>query len=476
MECVMPSMANSQPLGKVCVLGLGRTGFGVVEYLIQHMPDRVESIHLYGGARSVPNEQTARFEGQGVHVTCGTDEIEGEYDLAIVSPGIPPRSAFFLSAKAHAKDLVGEPEFAWRESPNRWVGITGTNGKTTSTLLTAEIMNTGGVKAEAVGNIGVVATGEIADRPEDMWFVAELSSFQLATSLQLHPRVACLLNLTPDHIEWHGTLEEYAEAKGQMFRNLDDEDLAVVSVDDSWCRKVADKLEARGLRVCRVSVHGVPESYSAAFVRKGRLVVRLDGKEHKLVLGESLSLEGAHNMFNALVASAVALELGVTVEAVCHALMTFAPLEHRIEPCGTWQDVRFINDSKATNVDSVEKALASFSPGKIVVLLGGHDKGTELDSLAHEVSARCYAAVCYGEAGARIAEAIREADANMGLTVVEEPRMAEAFSRAVELARPGDVVLLSPACSSFDEFGSFQERGNAFKDLVKELGALKEAK
>ena len=465
----MQTAVSKPHLGAVLVLGLGRTGLGVAEYLAGLVPERVSSVALYGGQKSTPDAQTDLLAERGVAVVCGTDEVEGSFDLAVISPGIPEGSAFFKSAVAHAALVVGEPEFAWRESPERWVAITGTNGKTTTTLLATELLRAGGYDAQAVGNVGVVATGKVAERTRDSWFVAELSSFQLATAYDLHPRVACLLNVTPDHLEWHGSFEAYAAAKERVFANLGPDDLAVVSVDDAWCRAVADRLDARGLRVCRVSVYGEPQGPCAAYRHDNRLMVRLDGVEHRLILAQSLALEGAHNMHNALVAAAIALEVGILEESVCHALMSFEPLEHRIEPCGERNGIRFVNDSKATNVDSVEKALLAFDPGRIVVMLGGHDKGTELGPLVHAVSVRCRAAVCYGEAGPRIAAALRAGDAGMGLVIAEEPHMAEAFARAVSLAHRGDVVLLSPACSSFDEFSSFQQRGSVFKDLVARM-------
>lgn len=453
-------------LGSVAVLGLGRTGLSVAEYLAEGLGTDVESVTLYGGATSLPNERTQALEARGVRVVCGTEELDGQYDLAIASPGIPEHAPFFISAKEHAAEVIGEPEFAWRQSPERWVGITGTNGKTTTTLLTCALLQSGGMEASAVGNVGTVATGKVRERGNREWYVAELSSFQLAGAYELHPRVACLLNVTPDHLEWHGSMQAYADAKERLFQRMDAGDLAVVSCEDKWSRAIVNRLEQRGLRVCHVVVGDDPQTPCAAFVRDGRLIVRLDGIEHMLVLAQNLSMPGTHNIQNALAASAMALELGVSEGAVSHGLLSFRPLEHRIEPCGEVHGVRYVNDSKATNVDSVEKALTAFVPGKVVVLLGGHDKGTELHTLAHAVSARCRAAVCYGEAGPRIAQALREEDGDMGLVVEERPHMEQALERARELAQAGDVVLLSPACSSFDEFGSYQERGRAFKRLV----------
>lgn len=453
------------PLGNVCVLGMGKTGVAVVNYLLG-LGDLVSAITLYGGARSTEGQVSQSLREAGVNVVLGTEELSGHFDLCIASPGISEFSDFYRSASEHATEVIGEPEFAWRQSPQRWVGITGTNGKTTTTTLTNQLLQAGGLSSEYVGNIGVVPTSRLAQRPKGEWFVAELSSFQLATSRYLHPRVACLLNVTPDHVEWHKTLENYAAAKERIFANLDVNDLAVVSDEDQWCRDIIGRLEDRQLRVCHINVHGDPQTPLAAFVREGRLVVRLEDGEHDLVAVENLPIKGEHNCENALAAAAIALELGVSPTAVCHGLLAFHALEHRIEPCGELNGVHFVNDSKATNTDAVQKALTAFVPGHIIVLLGGHDKGTDLAPLAHSVAARCKAAVCYGEAGQRLAKAMSDAGADMGLTVCTVPHMKQALEKGMSLAQPGDTVLLSPACSSFDEFKGYEERGHIFKELV----------
>ena len=433
------------------------------------MPERVSSVTVFGGSASAPSEKTRALEEAGATVVCGTDEVLGSFDLAVASPGIPEDSDFFASARAHAAEVIGEPELAWCESPERWVAITGTNGKTTTTSLATHLLQASGLAAESVGNIGTPPTEAIASRGDDTWFVAELSSFQLATTRLFHPRVAVLLNVTPDHLEWHHTMEAYAAAKERVFANLGAGDLAVVSVDDDWCRAAAERLEGRGLRVCRLSVHGEPDAPCAAFLRDGVLVVRLDGVEHALVAASELKIFGLHNAENALAASAVALELAASEADVRAGLVSFSPIEHRIEPAGEVGGVRFVNDSKATNTDSVEKALTAFDSGSIVVLLGGYDKGTDLSSLSRAVRERCRAAVCYGAAGERIARSLEDEPSE--LAVVRAPHLREAFDAAVALARPGETVLLSPACSSFDEFNNMGERGRLFKALVAELAA-----
>ncbi len=460
---------NTEKLGRVLILGLGGTGAAVARYCAKRLGGRVESVTIVGGKASHEGPLAEELRSLGCTVQLGTEDIEGAYDLAVASPGISEFSSFFQTAKEHASELIGEPEFAYRESPENWVAITGTNGKTTTTTLSCRLLEEAGIQAETVGNIGTIITSRLDERQEGSWFVAELSSFQLATTKKLHPKVAVLLNVTPDHIEWHKTLENYAAAKEKIFQNLGEGDLAVISEDDEWCRAIAGRVRARGVRVCSLSVQAEPEGPDAAFLRGDELIVRLGGTEHDLLSRQDMVLEGIHNAENALAASALALHVGVPVETVRQGLRSFHALEHRIEPCGEAGGIRFVNDSKGTNTDAVEKALEAFRPGHIVILLGGHDKGTDLTSLAKKVAARCRVAVCYGAAGPRIAGAIRAAGGTA--EVLEEPHMREAFARAVSVAIPEDVVLLSPACSSFDEFHNMEERGELFKKLAAEYCA-----
>ena len=474
LTATIQNEADAPFLGDVLVLGAGRTGLAAASYLAKRVPGRVSSVTLVGGTGSFASDATRALEEAGVDVRLATEDIEGTYDLCVASPGIPNSSAFCRAARAAASDYIGEPELAWRESPERWIAITGTNGKTTTTTLTTELLRAAGLDALAVGNIGRACIGEVDAREPGSWFVAELSSFQLDQARLIHPHVACLLNVTPDHLEWHGSLEAYVAAKERIFSNLDAGDLAVVCVQDDYTRSLAASLEGRGLVVCRVAEDD-PAGDNAGFVHDGRLVVRLSGAEHVLAGVDELQIKGAHNVMNALVAAACALFVGASADAVCEGLVSFAPLEHRIEPCGEAGGITFVNDSKATNVDAVVQALGSFEPGSIVCLLGGHDKGTSLDALSEAVGATCKAAVCYGEAGPRIADALEAHVAGRGdgradaCAVIRVAHMADALEAATALARPGDTVLLSPACSSFDEFKSYGERGRRFKQLVADI-------
>lgn len=460
-------MFLQETLGTVCVLGFGKTGISVCEYLLRQPKNRVTSVTLIGGANATVGEKIAELEAKGVSLQFGTDEVQGNYDLAIVSPGIPETSELFVSAQNVSQRIIGEPEFAYQESPSHWIGITGTNGKTTTTSLTASILKYAGIDAYAVGNIGRTITDCLYERPKDNWFVAELSSFQLASTKKLHPHVAMLLNITPDHIEWHGSFEAYAAAKEKIFANLDAHDLAIVSDLDEHCRAVSSRLEKRGITVCHLAEKD-PKTSNAAFVQNGALVVRLAGKEQELVSVEALQIKGLHNALNALAAAACGLYLEIDPVSIRHALLDFKPLEHRIEPVATINGVLYVNDSKATNTDSVEKSLVSFPKNDIVLLLGGHDKGTDLTEFARHVARQCTFAICFGEAGPRFATALHNTSEG-NVQIIEESHLREAFARAVSVAQPGSVVLLSPACSSFDEFSGMAERGHVFKELVAQL-------
>lgn len=458
---------NGAVLGRVVVLGMGQTAEAVARYLASLEPGRVTSVTVVGGAKSSAGDRSERLEELGATVVLGTDEVPGEYDLCVASPGISEFSELFGNARAASARVIGEPELAWEESPERWIGITGTNGKTTTTTLTAQLLRDAGMPAAAVGNIGPNVILEVAERNPEEWLVAELSSFQLATTERLEPRVACLLNITPDHSEWHKTHANYIAAKEKIFANLGVGDLPVLVVDDPECARIANGLDDRGLAPCRVSVTSIPDSPNRAYLDDGRLVVELDGTRYDLPRTDELTLEGPHNYANALVAAAAALFVGADVAAVAQGLRDFAPLEHRIEPVGSVAGVRYVNDSKATNTDAVEKAVGSFPAGRVIVLVGGHDKGGDLTSFCDVLAAQVKAVVAYGEAQGRLGAALELA----GCRVLYAPHLAEAVQAGRAVARPGDVVLLSPACSSYDEFSGFEERGRRFKELVAQMAA-----
>lgn len=485
-------------LGRVLVLGLGKSGRAAVEYLLPLLGGRVEALAVAAGARTPASEEFAAHACAGGAMAAFEDAAVGElaersggfFDLCVASPGIPESSALYASAAAVSAEVVSEVEFAWRESAadSRWAAVTGTNGKTTATALLAHVLAAAGFDAHAVGNIGDPCIAQVGAGGAEV-YVAEVSSYQLASTRLFAPDVAVLLNITPDHLHWHGTFEAYRDAKLKLLSNLPSVPGAVAVLDAA---NDVVRAEARRLRALAPEERGfayVPMgtaaglcgdmraacgSDNAAFLDEdGALTVALDGREHVLARADELQVKGEHNASNALAAAAAALALGAPQAAVADALRTFPPLEHRIEPCGEAAGALCYNDSKATNVDATLKALEAFPEARPLVLLGGDDKGTDLAPLVAAAHAHARAAVCFGAAGERFEEAFaRAADrAPADFALARAAHLEDALDAALALARPGDVVLLSPACASFDEFASFEERGRVFKKLVAQRSA-----
>ena len=452
-------------LGDILVLGLGKSGRAVARYCLEtrELGKDITSLTIAAGEQNDDTLEFAQYcESRGAKVYFDLYTFEEYYDLCIASPGISQFSRFYENAAAASDSIISEVEFAWRESASesQWIAVTGTNGKTTTTTLIKHILDVACKQVEAVGNIGYTCLEAVAKGSYDI-YVAETSSFQLASMKYFAPDTAVLLNISPDHLYWHMTFENYEQAKVKIFANMDENHLAVVNVDDEGVREVLPTIREVGVRVCEVSMTDTGALW-AAFVRDGMLVVRRDGEESSLIGIDELAIKGDHNVKNALCAAAAAMESGASTDAACEGLRTFKPLEHRLEPCGQIYGVNFVNDSKATNVDATLKALSAFPAGKTVFLLGGHDKGTNLDELAQAAQSTCRAVVCFGASGDRFMKAFDDTS----LLHVQAAHMEDALDEAIRIAQPGDSIVLSPACSSFDEFDSFEHRGRVFKHLV----------
>lgn len=487
-KAILPgSHAAYANLGDVLILGLGKSGAAAADYCLNRLGDRVRSVSIAAGAPSAASEEKARaYAARGAQVAFDTYEISGTYDLAIASPGISQFEDFYRSAQAASAEIISEVEFAWRESPltTRWVGITGTNGKTTTTSLTAHLLNAAGIDASPVGNIGDTCLDAVAEHPADAGvatgdrvLVAEVSSFQLASTRLFAPQVSVLLNITPDHLSWHKSFDAYAAAKRKVYANLSTvpASLAIFDATDEMARGCVRALKAegpaRGFAYLPIgakaglsaNMRTVCGSEQAAYLRAdGMLCIEREEALIELVSVDELQIKGRHNAANALAAAGVALALGAPVSAVRAGLRTFSPLAHRIEPCGAIDGVACYNDSKATNVDATLKALAAFAPRKPIALLGGFDKGTPLDELVAAAQAYCKAVVCFGAAAGRFEAAFADAT----IPVLRAQGLESALDMALSIAKADDIVLLSPACSSFDEFANFEERGDVFKALV----------
>ena len=448
--------------GDILVLGLGRSGVATARYAARLVASgRATSVTAYDAASTPQTEQRAEeLRALGVRVELGSDQVAGDYSLCVASPGIPPHAALMQSASHRAENVISEIEFAFIESRQQWIAVTGTNGKTTTTALIAHLLKTGGVSARTVGNIGSPAIAVVAEASDSEVLVAEVSSFQLSLTRTFHPHVAVLLNVTPDHLDWHGSIEAYTGDKLRVFANLDADDLAVIDVDDPGSAACVETVAQRDVPVARIAL-SARHSMGATLI-DGVLVLETRGGEVRLCRADELLIRGDHNVSNALAAAAAAHACGVGATHLREGLRSFRAIEHRLEPVGCVAGVEWYNDSKATNPDAVLKAVDAFRERSFVLLLGGRNKGNDFRPLAERVDSDAKAVVLFGESRAELALAFQGLD----VECVEAVSLADAVAVASELASAGDAVVLSPACASFDEFTSYEHRGSAFKALV----------
>lgn len=450
--------------GTILVLGLGASGEAVAEWALgEAAGGRDLSVVVVDSATNALLEERARrLAARGADVRLGTDEVP-EADLVVASPGIKPTSALMRAAHALGVPVISEVELAYRISSARWVAVTGTNGKSTTTALIAHLLREAGISAEPVGNFGPPAVSAAARAAAGTVLVAEVSSFQLSLVQTFHPAVSVLLNITPDHLDYHGSFEAYAEAKASVFANQGPGDTAVIDVDDRGSAALVSAAGRGGARVCQVSLGWRPPA--GAYLADGMLVLEAAGSRVELVPRDALAIRGDHNVSNALAAAAAAWAMGADPEAVRRGLVSFRPIEHRLEPVGVVDGAEYFNDSKATNPDAVLKALTAFDDRPVILLLGGRNKGVPLRELAEIAAARCRAVVLFGEAAGEFEQAFE------GLAI--ERAVARGLDGAVEaarrIARSGDAVVLSPGCASFDEFTDYAARGHRFRELVRAM-------
>jgi UDP-N-acetylmuramoylalanine--D-glutamate ligase len=378
-------------------------------------------------------------------------------DLIIPSPGVPADAPLLEAARGKGITIWSEIELAYRFLKGRLIGITGSNGKTTTTSLVDHILKNAGFSTILAGNIGTPLIGSVDVSREDTVTVVELSSFQLELIDTFRPTIGIFLNLTPDHLDRHRTMEVYGAAKARIFENQMEEDAAVLNADDSATIPYAPARPrlywfSRKERVAQ-----------GAYVREEEIVFRHDGTEEVVLKRGDIPLAGAHNLENVLAAVVAARIAGAETGAIAKGVRSFAGVEHRLEFVAEIGGVRYYNDSKATNVDATLKALDAF-PGRILVILGGKDKGSDYTLLQKSLREKAILALLVGAAAEKIEKQIA------GSVAIEH---AENIERAVEIAshaaRPGDVVLLAPACASFDQFQNYEHRGRVFKELVRQL-------
>lgn len=445
---------------RVLVVGLAKSGDAAARLLKQKGLDVVVNDRR---DRTDPDYELEQLEAAGIETVVGGHPLsllDARPDFIVKNPGVPYRVPLIAEAIRQGIPVYTEIEVASWLTNSPIYAITGSNGKTTTTTLVGEILAEAKLDPVVAGNIGLVLSGVVEQVARHQPIVLEVSSFQLMGIETFHPKIAAVLNLYPAHLDYHETFEAYVEAKWRLFQNLTMADVAVLNADQQIFHDRAQTLSARVVWFSRT--REVPEG---AFVRDGRLVVRQAGVETEVVSLSAIALKGEHNLENALAATAIAVWAGAPVSAVAYVLTRFRGIEHRLEFVRNVDGVDYYNDSKATNPEAALRALRSFEKN-IVWIAGGLDRGDQFQVMTPELSSRVRAAVLLGQSSAALTSVCRQA----GISQVEEVRgLDQAVLFAHRVAEPGDVVLLSPACASWDMFTSFEERGRMFKDIVHTL-------
>ena len=452
-------MAFSVDGRRVVVVGAGRSGLAATALL------RARGASVTVADTAPATESAQALAAAGVTIATGPHQpsLFTAADLVVLSPGVPADQPAVQAARAAGVPVIGELELAARWVAGRIVAITGTKGKSTTTTLTARMLEAAGLPATAGGNLGNALSSQVAASTPETIHVVEVSSFQLETTDTFHPWIAVLLNLTPDHLDRHPSFEAYGEAKARVFANQTPDDWSVVNAEDAASVRIAARGRARRFDFALDSTLG------AAVTVEGSQIVRRDGAQTvPLVPISSVRLPGRHQLYDVLAAAAVGCIVGVPPVAMRRAVEAFGGLEHALERVDEIDEVAFVNDSKATNIEAARRSVESFD-GNVVAIMGGRFKGGRFEDLRDVARERLTAVVAIGEAQPLIAAALADV-----LLVEPVASMREAVERAFRLARPGGVVLLAPACASFDQFRDYAARGRAFKAEVARLAAARQ--
>jgi len=447
---------------RVLVVGLGRSGVSSAIFLQEH------------GAKVIVSDSKAEAQLQsevpalldrGISIETGRhgERTFRDQDLIVVSPGVPSDQPQLQHARTLGIPVIGEVELAFRFLKGKVLAITGSNGKTTTTTLVGEILAGSGNKTLVGGNIGTPVISLAGQSTPDTMVVLEVSSFQLESIEQFCPWIAAILNITPDHLDRHHTFQAYVDAKARIFEKQQTTDFAVLNADDPTCVALQNKVKGSLLWFSRKQ-----RVENGAFVDGDQIVFRQNdqrrnGQEQPVLSRSDIQLKGEHNLENVLAAVAMTMVAGCTPQQVRQAVKEFRAVEHRLELVATINGVTFYNDSKATNVDATVKALESF-PANIHIILGGKDKGSDYTVLNPLLRERVKRVYLIGAATDKIASHLQNSTA-----VVRSGTLDRAVRQAFEAAKPGDVVLLAPACASFDQFENYEHRGRVFKELVQSL-------
>ncbi len=444
----------------ILLVGLAKTGISTIKHLNKL------------GAKVVVNDIKDKNKLKGIldelsdlnnveYILGYHPENVDDIDMAVVSPGVPLDLPFILKLKSKNIEIIGEVELAYRLSQNpMFIGITGTNGKTTTTSLVGEIFKKANIDTYIVGNIGNPVIDTVDTANENSVLVTELSSFQLESIDTFKPHVSAILNFTEDHLNRHHTMEAYMEAKARIFKNQDEKDFCILNYDNEDVKSLSDNVEAKKIFFSR------KKSLDCGIYldEDNNIIINID-KKIKLLNKDELSLPGNHNLENCMAAAAIAYVSNIDIDVIREVLKTFAGVEHRQEFVRNLNGIMFVNDSKATNPDSSIKAIESYNR-PIILIAGGMDKQSSFDEFLDVAKENVYALVLLGETAQRIKECAQNKGFN-NIRIVKD--MKEAVNASYQIAKDGDVVLLSPACASWDMYKSFEVRGIDFKDNVHNL-------
>ena len=446
---------------KVLVCGMARSGVSAAQCLYE-LGARVTISD--SKAEEKLAEALQPLEGMDIRRCLGDQAQPADlesYDLAVTSPGIPMQAPILRAVQAAGVPLIGELELGAQVSRAPLYAVTGTNGKTTTTTLIGEIFRNLGKTTYVVGNIGYPFTACALQCGEEDVAVAEVSSFQLETISTFHPHIAVMCNITEDHLNRHGTMEEYIRVKERIFENMGQGDYAVLNLDDPIVRGMAERIPCAPAFFSRRQ-----EVETGAYLEGEEVVFSLNGHKKRVLRADEIRIPGEHNLENALAATALAMLAGVPAPVVRHTLKTFPGVEHRIETVRTVEGVTYINDSKGTNVDASIRAVRAMK-APTVLLAGGYDKHTDFLPLAREILAsKIHTVVVLGDTAEQIERALRAVGFE---SILHAKTFEEAVLLARSCAKEGENVLLSPACASFDMFQDYEERGRVFKEIVSRL-------
>ncbi len=440
---------------KVLVIGAARSGLQTAEFLLNK--EAYVVLNDINKNVSIP-EHLKNNRNMTFLLGHEPDIAHVKPELIIVSPAVPLDKSFITEALEQNIEVIGEIELSYRFAKAPFIGITGTNGKTTTTSLIGDLFQKAEFETLVGGNIGNPLITDIENVTKDGVVVAEISSFQLETIEDFTAHVAIITNLTPDHLDRHKTMENYLDAKSRIFENQNEDDFLILNYDDPLIRDLAKKTKAKVLFFSRKE-----KMDQGAYLEDGYLTVSYNGSVQPIIKPEEIFIKGGHNLENAMAGALAALAMKIPSELIAEGLRTFKGVEHRLEFSGKYKGVTYVNDSKGTNPDASLKALFAYDD-PIILIAGGRNKGNAFDEFAEAIKKRCKFAVLIGESKDEIKNELDKIGYHDYFLTDD---YQAAVKKTVEVSEPGDVVILSPACASWDMFENYEIRGNQFKELVK---------